>query len=276
MAWYDDILDPSTWTAQGVGTAAAGLGLIGGLTGTQKAPAAPDYAGLAAADTQANRVNQVTPYGSSTWSNNGNTWTNTQSLSADQQALLNQSNQLKSNQGNIALGLSGKLGTTLNGEMPGVYDPTQATNQATDQLMARINPMLDRQGNQLNTQLANQGITQGSEAWKNAQSDFGNQRNDAYTQAALQGINMGQSQQAQQYSQGMTNRNQPLNELNALQNGSQVTNPTFSTAPTASSQVTAGQSGYNAALGGVNANNANNNNVSQGLFGLGTTLFNSK
>jgi len=276
MAWYDDILDPSTWTAQGVGTAAAGLGLIGGLTGTQKAPDAPNYAALAAADTQANRVNQVTPYGSSTWSQNGNQWTNTQSLSPEQQTLLNQSNQLKSNQGNLALGMTGKLGSTLNGAMPGVYDPTQATNQATDQLMARINPMLDRQGNQLNTQLANQGITQGSEAWKNAQSDFGNQRNDAYTQAALQGINMGQSQQAQQYSQGMTNRNQPLNELNALQNGSQVTNPTFSTAPTASSQVTAGQNSYNAALGGVNANNANNNNTSQGLFGLGTTLFNSK
>ena len=95
MAWYDDILDPSTWTAQGVGTAAAGLGLIGGLTGNQSAPATPDYAGLAAADTAANRVNQVTPYGSSTWSNTGNTWTNTQSLSPEQQALLNQSNQLK-------------------------------------------------------------------------------------------------------------------------------------------------------------------------------------
>jgi hypothetical protein len=279
MAWYDDILDPSQWTAQGVGAAASGLGLLGSLTGNKSAPAAPDYAGLAAADTASNRTDQITPYGSSTWAvdpKNPNHWTNTQALSAPQQALLDQSNKLKSNQGNLALGLSGRLGTTLGGAMPGVYDPTQATNTATEQLMARINPMLDRQGNQLNTQLANQGITQGSEAWKNAQDDFGKQRNDAYSQASLQGINLGQTQQAQQYSQGMTNRNQPLNELNALQNGSQVTNPSFSSGPTASSQVTAGQNTYNANLGATNAANAANNNTSQGLFGLGTTLFNSK
>ena len=89
----------------------------------------------------------------------------------------------------------------------------------------------------------------------------------------MQGINLGQSQQAQNYSQQMTNRNQPLNELNALQNGSQVTNPTFSTAPTASSQVQAGQNGYNAGMQATNSANASNANTSNGLFGLGSALY---
>jgi hypothetical protein len=156
--------------------------------------------------------------------------------------------------------------------MPSAYDPTQATNSATANIMSRVNPMLDRQNTQLQAQLANQGVMAGSEAYKNAQTDFGNQRNDAYQQAALQGINLGQSQQAQTYSQQMTNRNQPLNELNALQNGSQVTNPQFSTAPTATSQMAAGQNTYNAGMQATNSANAANANTSNGLFGLGSSL----
>ena len=277
--WGTSIANPKNWTSQGLGTVATGLGLIGGLTGNQAAPQAPNYSQLAQQDTQANRVDSYTPYGSSTWATdpkNPNHWTNTQSLSPAQQNLLDQSNTVKSNLGMTAIGMSNKLGTTLGQAMPGTYNPWQSTNDATNQIMARVNPMLDRQDNQLRTQLANQGITQGSEAYTNAMGDFGKQRNDAYSQAALSGINTGQSQQAQMYSQGMTNRNQPLNEMNALQNGSQVNNPTFSQAPTAGSQMSAGQNTYNANMQGVNAANANNTNMTNGLFGLGSTLFNSK
>lgn len=276
-SWDTSIANPSNWTSQGLGTVATGLGLLGGLTGNRSAPQAPDYAQLAQNDTRANRVDTITPYGSSVWAidpNNPNHWTNNQTLSPAQQALLDQSNTIKSNLGMTAIGMSNKLGNTLGSAMPSVYDPRQSTNDATNQLMARINPMLDRQQNQLQAQLANQGIGLGTEAYTNAMSDFGKQRNDAYNQAALSGINMGQSQQAQMYSQGMTNRNQPLNELNALQNGSQVQNPTYSAAPQAGSQVNAGQNNYNAQMQGVNANNANNANFSQGLLGLGQTLYN--
>ena len=270
-----DWWNPSNWTQQGIGAVSAGLGLLNGLTGNKSAPNAPNYSGLAAADTQSNRVDSITPYGSSTWStdpNNPNHWTNTQTLSSAQQGLLDQSNALKGTLGNTANLMAQNLGRTLGSNMPNAYDPTQATNSATANIMSRVNPMLDRQNVQLQAQLANQGITQGSEAWKNAQTDFGNQRNDAYQQAALQGINLGQSQQAQTYSQQMTNRNQPLNELNALQNGSQVTNPTFTQAPTAASQTAAGQYGYNAGMQATNSANAANANTSNGLFGLGSSL----
>lgn len=274
-----DWWNPSNWTSQGIGATAAGLGLLSGLTGNKAAPTAPNYAGLAAADTASNRVDQYTPYGSSTWAvdpNNPNHWTNNQTLSTAQQGLLDQSNALKGTLGNTANAMAQNLGKTLGSAMPSAYDPTKATNDATANIMSRVNPMLDRQNTQLQAQLANQGITQGSEAWKNAQTDFGNQRNDAYQQAALQGINLGQSQQAQTYSQSMTNRNQPLNELNALQNGSQVTNPTYSTTPTASSQVGAGQASYDSAMQGVNSANAANANTTSGLFGLGKTAFGYK
>lgn len=276
MSFWDTLTDPSQWTTQGMGAVASGLGLLSGLTGNKSSASTPDYAAAANADTQANRVNQYTPYGSSTWSQNGNNWTNTQTLSPEQQGLLNQQTAIKGTLGNTANVLAQNLGSTLGSALPSSYDPNQATNSATENIMSRVNPMLDRQNTQLQAQLANQGVTAGSEAYKNAQTDFGQQRNDAYQQAALQGINLGQSQQQQSYNQQMTNRNQPLNELNALQNGSQVTNPTFSSTPTASSQVNAAQNTYNANQNSVNASNANNANLSNGLFGLGATMYNYK
>lgn len=86
-------------------------------------------------------------------------------------------------------------------QMGNVYDPHQDTNTATDAIMSRLNPQIDRQHNQLSTQLANQGIAQGSEAYKNAMTDQSYHDNDLMTQAGLQGINLGMQQQGQQYNQ---------------------------------------------------------------------------
>lgn len=87
-----------------------------------------------------------------------------------------------------------------------VYDPNQATNTATEAILSRVNPELDRQYESLRNQLANQGIAQGSAAWNNAMSSFGQQRNDAVTQAGLQGINLGMQQQGLTYNQQTQNR----------------------------------------------------------------------
>lgn len=103
-----------------------------------------------------------------------------------------------------------RSGTALDvNSLPGagsVYDPTQATNTATEAILSRVNPDLDRQYEALRNQLANQGITQGSAAWNNAMGEFGRQRNDAVTQAGLQGINLGMQQQGQTYNQQTQNR----------------------------------------------------------------------
>lgn len=252
-------------------------------------------------------------------------WTQTVNLSPEMQALFNQ--QMGIQQGlfgaqNAALGrvnstlsqpfdTSGVpgMGSALDaGALPGmgsVYDPTQSTNNATDLILQRVNPQLDRQQEQLRAQLANQGISMGSAAYNNALGQFQQGRNDAYSQAALQGIGLGMQQQAQTYGQQTTNRqlaaalqnqqfnqqNQlhntgyqeaayqrslPLNELAALTTGQQVQMPQF---PGYSQQATTGgpdymgaaNSQYAAQLGASNAAQAQNQNFMGGLFGLAGT-----
>lgn len=93
------------------------------------------------------------------------------------------------------------------GQMLDVYDPNLQTNNATELLLSRINPNLDRQGEQLRAQLAQQGIVQGSEAYNNAMMQHQQGRNDAYNQAALAGIGLGMQQQGMMFDQGLANRN---------------------------------------------------------------------
>ena len=253
----------------------------------------------------------------------GDNWTQTVQLSPEMQALFDQ--QMKLSQGlfgaqDAALGRVNQMmgtgfdmsklpaaGTALDmNSLPGmgsVYDPTLATNTATEAILSRVNPELDRQQESLRTQLTNQGIAQGSAAWNNAMGSFGQQRNDAVTQAGLQGINLGMQQQGLTYNQQTQNRqlaaalqgqqfgqqNQlrgnslqeqaflrslPLNELNALRSGSQVQMPEF---PGYTQQATtagpdlmgAAQNTYQSQLGASNAQSAGNANMMSGLFGLG-------
>ncbi len=255
--------------------------------GKASAPPAPDYAGAAQATaagnlenarvtTKANRVDYNTPYGSLAYSqdpNDQDKWSANVTLSPDQQALLTQQSKTSQGLANLQDSATQRVADSLGSPMPGVYDPTQATNNAQELIMSRLQPQMDRSAASLDTQLANQGITVGSDAWKAAKEAQGQQFNDARQQAALQGINLGMQQQGQQYQQGFANRNAPLNELSALRTGSQVTNPTFGSS--AQQQYTGGpdmlgatSAGYNAALQGVNAQNAQ----SGGLFGGLTNL----
>lgn len=250
--------------------------------GKASAPAAPDY--NAAAQTtaagnldaarlaaKANRVDYNTPYGSLDYTQNANDpdqWTANVSLSPDEQKLLAQQNKTSLGLAGLQDAATGRVGASLGSALPGAYDPTQATNDAQKQIMARLQPQMERSAASLDTQLANQGITVGSDAWKAQKEAQGQQFNDASSQAALQGINLGMAQQGQTYQQAFANRNAPLNELSAIRSGSQVTNPTFgSSAQQATTQgpdmLGAANSSYNAALGATNAQNAN----SSGLFG---------
>jgi hypothetical protein len=81
------------------------------------------------------------------------------------------------------------------------YDPTRDTGVATDQLMHRMNPALDRDEAAMRTRLSNMGLTPGSEAWKAEMEAAGQRRNDATMQASLQGINLGMAQQGQTFGQ---------------------------------------------------------------------------
>jgi hypothetical protein len=302
------------------------------LYGKSSAPPAPDYTAAANATaagnleaarfaTTANRSNQYTPYGSLEWQDLGNDkWSQRINLTDSGQKLLDQDQKTSQNLANLQDTASGRVAaqqgrgwndaglagsaSSFGGPVGGsVYAPGQATNDATNQIMARVNPQLQRSRNSAEVRLANQGVQQGSEAWKNAQTDIGQQENDAYSQAALQGISLGQGQQAQTYGQQMQNNAQgmqgqaqtyaqqnqlrqqglqeqqyfgsrDMNQLNALRTGSQVNNPTFSNY--AQQQTTAGpdllgaaNSQYGAALDASNAQNAASGGLMSGLFSLG-------
>ncbi len=261
--------------------------------GKSSAPAAPDYASAANATaagnleaakytTQANRADQYTPYGSLTWAQgknadgtDNNKWTQSVNLNSQGQELLDQQNKTSAGLSNLQDAATDRVGATMGSAIPDSYDPTKATNNASQLINERLAPQQARDKAALENQLANQGITQGSEAYTQAMESQGRTQNDAKQQAELSGINLGQSQQAQQYAQALSNRNLPMNELNAIRTGSQVSNPSFSNY---SQQATTGgadmlgaaNSSYNAALGGVNAANAGTGNLVNGLFSLGS------
>lgn len=253
--------------------------------GKSSAPPPPDYAGAAQATaagnleasryaTKANRADQYTPYGSMTWRDLGDDrWAQDINLTPEGQSLLDQqmktSGQLGSLQDTAFEGVAGQQARGW-GDENLVQSPFNPGETAQDAIMRRTQPLLDRSRASAETRMANQGIQQGSEAWRNAQDDIGRQENDAYSQAALQGIQTGQQARQQGIQEQQYFNSRDLNQLNALRTGAQVTNPQFG--GYAQQGTTAGPDmlgattqGYSAAIGANNANNANAASTGQGL-----------
>jgi hypothetical protein len=102
--------------------------------------------------------------------------------------------------GPTAPGLQGQLDTSNLAAMP-----VNAGMTAQQAIMSRLDPQLQRQRAQLETQLANQGLVRGGEAYGAAITEQQQQENDLRTQAALQGLNL-----------DMAARQQGLGEAQAL------------------------------------------------------------
>jgi hypothetical protein len=327
-----------------------GGGLLGGVSdmlfGSPSQAAIPDYTGAAQATasgnldaaraaTAANRVNQVTPYGQLNYSVTGQdpygnpTWTATSSLSPDQQALYDY--DIASSKG---LGQLQSKGLNYVGQMidqpfstsslpqlsSQLNAPTLQTgldnqgmagwDKATGLIMERLAPQLERQQKSLDTQLANQGIMRGSEAYNQAQQDLAMKQNDLMNQAVLSGQSVqqnmfGQSLQAGQFGntaqqqmlanqaqqaqlanqargQGFQElayqRNEPINTLNAVRSGSQVTTPNqfYVNAPqqattAGADYMSAAQATGNANIANTNAQNAYQNALMSGMFKMGAS-----
>lgn len=96
--------------------------------------------------------------------------------------------------------IQGQVGGDLNAARQQAIDATYS--QAT----SRLDPRFDRAQSQLDTRLANQGLSMNSAAAQNAQEQFGRDRNDAYNQAQFSAIQAGedaaQGQFGRQLSQG--------------------------------------------------------------------------
>lgn len=204
------------------------------MGGSSSPPPPPDPTATAAAAAKTNKetaiteyglnaTDQITPYGKLTYSQ-GSPWgdgtphyTATTTLSPEQQDLYNLTAKTQSNLGNIGVEQSDKIRNVLNTP----FDLKAAIDNHQSDIAAKLlDPQWQQREEALKAQLANQGVSQGSEAYTNAYRDFGMQRDNSYNSALL--ASRGQAEQ-----EALTNRNQPLNEISALLSNSQVQLPSF-------------------------------------------------
>ena len=279
-------------------------------------PPAPDYVGAAQAQGVANveaarataklgNPNVYSPYGTQTVTYEGDVPTVTQSLSPESQKILEAQNATKLGLANLgSQGITtaqNVMGTPFQFGGPSVQTsldtsgiakmPVNAGTTGQEAIMSRLEPSLAKNRVSTETQLINQGLRPGTEAYDNAIKLLGQQENDARTQAVMQGLNLdiganaqgfnqalqggqfGNTAQQQALAQAIQGRQMPLNEITALMSGSQIQNPQFgayqgsnvAAAPIANATAQQGaynQNIYNQQVGSANANTA-------GLFQLG-------
>lgn len=263
---------------------------------SSKTPATPDYTGaanatsagnldVARATATSNRPNYITPTGSQISTRNPNDpdqWNVIQTLSPNQQALFNQNERIQGEFGDLAEQGLARAGTTLgqgidwNSLPRQTVDPGQTGQQA---LLARELPQLNADQDALESRLADQGIALGSKAYDSAMGGLARQKNDLYSQAALQGINVGNTARQQALQEQLTGQSNEINLLNALRTGNQVSVPQlqgFGQQANVSGpdQLAAQQSTYNANLGNANVQNAQNNANTQSAISLANMLYN--
>lgn len=209
------------------------------------APAAPDPVATAAAQGAMNKetaiaqaglnmYNQVGPYGNVNYSQTG-TWedgtpqfTQTTTLSPEQQAIYGQTQQTQQNLANLATQQSQALGEHLGNSFS--FNNDDAAQWAYDLASPRILQQQQQSENQLRTTLANKGIREGSAAWDAEFGRMTNANTDQLNQLALQG-------RGQAYNEQFNNYNSPVNTITALMSGSQVQSPTTGMSSTPQTSV---------------------------------------
>jgi hypothetical protein len=256
-------------------------------------PPAPDYVGAAQAQGVANKdaaiasaqisnPNISNPYGWQTveyvpdqMTGNPVPYVN-QHLSPSNQALFEKNQGINLNLADVAQQGIGYVKNTLNKPFDASQLPQQQINPgqtAQDAIMSRLAPQLQREDQQLNTSLVNQGLRPGGEAYNNAMTLQSQRANDLKLQAALQGIGVGQQARQQGIQEQEFLRTEPLNVLNAVRSAQQVSTPQFQPlsganvqpapiAQAAGQQGQAAQNIFNAQQGAANAQNS-------GLYSLG-------
>ena len=215
-------------------------------------------------------------------------FTSTITLSPEQQAIYNAQTAQERQRLEMGGRMLGNVDATLStpyslAGLPDAFtaeDAQTASRRGEEALLSRLDPRFAQDEEALRTRLINQGIGQGSEAYRREMDQFNQTKNDSRMQAILQGANYGgtlQNQALQRRLQGIdeynATRNAPLNEYLGLTSGVQVNNPQFQNksyqgaAPVDYTSLVNQQ--YQAQLGQYNANQASRNNTQNALFGLG-------
>ena len=267
-----------------------------------KAPTPPDPNVVAAAQTGSNvntgvansylgNANERGPLGNVNYKVTGHnqvdghdvpSFTKTTTLSPQQQQLYNQQTAIGAQENGIAGQELGQLKQSLS--TPLNYDglpqaPAYDRQHYEDAFNSRLEPQLQRDRAGLESQLANQGVRPGSEAYREAIALSDRGRNDSRSQSVLNAGNYADQEQASGYQardhaiQERTNlRSQPINEISTLMNGGQVTMPQFSQyrgGNVASTDVSGiQQQGFQNQMGIYNGKLQNRNAMFGGIAGL--------
>jgi len=231
-----------------------------------------------------NNNNVTTPWGSMTYQQTGTDpttgapiWSTNIGLNNNQQTALTaqQGNAANVNQ-NAGSGLVNQINQNANTPLSQSMGDPAIQNAINSQFKAQtglLQPTFGIQSEQLDTQLANQGLQPGTDAYNNAKNLLAQQQNNAYTQIANNAQQTGLAQQNQMFGQNVTAQNNPLNQYLALNSGTQVQNPSFPTQNTSAAPATNVLGGYGLAYGaGLNGSNyatGAQNSMLNGLVGLG-------
>lgn len=195
-----------------------------------------------------------------------------ETLTPEGQRLFGQQMRISQSYGNIAEGGLDRVRQSLGQEfdpstLPEIGDGIMERDLVTQSILDRYQPAMNQQRQQQEDNLLLQGQGRGGTAWSTAQRDMGQQENDARLAAILAGgqeqsrlYEMQSSERNRALQEALALRQLPLSEVNALRTGSQPTLPQFqpyqgqSVQPAPIFDATA--QGYNAQLGGANAENA--------------------
>ena len=227
---------------------------LGNLAGAQQA-------------TAANRINQSTPYANLQYQQTGTDaqgnpiWSANQTLAGPLQGAL----------GSLQQKVAGQASQGFNPNTPSVgINPGELYSDA---IMRRLQPQLQQQSAAAETQLANQGIMPGSEAYNRAKTQLAQQQNDALTAAQVGGINVGLQANQQSFNQQLQQANLPYQQLGAFQQATQpgYVNPYNQAAVSGPDYTGAYTTSQAAAIAAQNAANAKTANLQSGLFGLGSS-----
>ncbi len=246
-----------------------------------------------------NMVNQVTPYGSVTYQPTGlfhvaegkdvPTWTATQTLSPEQQAIYNSQQQIS--QGALDLGntyinrIRDATATPFNYEgLPSapVYDEI-FRQRMKDQIVARNQPAMAQQKAQLEQQLADRGVGMSDPAYQTAQTQYQRGQNDFLLGADLQAgqeaqnaYTLAANTRDRAIQERANLRTQPINEVSALLGlgSGGVRAPEFVSTPQTQVANTDTYAPYamqqQAALAQQQMASQQQNAMMGGLFGLGS------
>jgi hypothetical protein len=116
-------------------------------------------------------------------------------------------NAINANEFGLASGMrDAKYGSAQrNLNLSGVANmPVNAGMTGQQAILQRLAPQMQRQREGLRTQLVNQGFRPGTEAYNRAMEQQGQQENDMFTQAAMQGIGLDMSANQQGFGQAAT------------------------------------------------------------------------